>query len=154
MGGGHRHNNKVGDLYLRECFLEGNYRVLSGVRYFSKIVFLQLLWLLQRTLKCSKAWRRFPAKAWPGTGMRKCIHFWVRGISEVRIFRVLENRSNQCVKKKLMSCKIVNVSNPKIVARTSKQRDTPEVLKRNISVIFEHWKKAQFIFTIAGLLQN
>ena len=87
--------------------------------------------------------------SWPGTGTRKCIHFWVRGISEVRIFRVLENRSNQCVQKKLMSCKIVNVSNPKIVARTSKQRDTPEVLKRNISVSFERWKKAQFIFTIA-----
>ena len=97
---GTRQNNKVADLYLRDCFLEGNYRVLSGVRSFSKIMFLPLLWLLPRTLKWPKAWTHVPAKAWPGTVMRKCIHFWIRWFSEVSIFRVLVNRSNKCVKKK------------------------------------------------------
>ena len=81
----------------------------------------------------------FPSQSVTGNGNAKMHSFLSQMyFSEVRIFRVLENRSNQCVKKKLMSCKIVNVSNPKIVARTSKQRDTPEVLKRNISVTFEH----------------
>ena len=122
---GTRHNRKVNDFYLRDCFLEGNYRVLSGVRSFSKIMFLPLLWLLPRTLKWPKAWTHVPAKALPGTVMRKCIHFWIRGFSEVSIFRVLVNHSNKCVQKKLMSCKIVNFSRYlSTVDRDGRQRST------------------------------
>ena len=72
---GTRHNNKVGDLYLRECFLEGNYRVLSGVMLFFENCVFAITRVAPTDPRMFQGVKTFPSQSVTGNGNAKMHSF-------------------------------------------------------------------------------